>query len=46
MIHYSNAIAESLNNQLQTIIKSAYGYHSFERFRRRALMIILYKKLE
>ena len=45
-IHYTNAIAESLNNQLQTIIKSAYGYHNFERFRKRALMIISYKKLE
>ena len=40
----TNAVAESLNNQLKTIIKSAYGYHNFERFRKRALMIITYGK--
>ena len=44
-IRYTNAIAESLNNQLKTIIKSAYGYYNFERFRSRALIIITYKKL-
>ena len=43
-IHYTNAIAEGLNNQLKTIIKSAYGYNNFERFRKRALSIITYKK--
>src|SRR5574344_2130409 len=42
-IHYTNAIAEGLNNQLKTIIKSAYGYHNFERFRKRAMLIITYK---
>lgn len=42
--HYTNGIAESLNNHLKTIIKSAYGYHNFERFRKRAMMIITYKK--
>jgi transposase len=36
---YSNAIAEVVNNHLKTIIKSAYGYHNFERFRKRALLI-------
>ena len=41
-IHLTNAIAESLNNQLKTIIKSAYGYHNFERFRKRAMLIISY----
>lgn len=41
---YSNAIAECLNNQLKTIIKSAYGYHNFQRFRKRALLIITYSK--
>lgn len=41
---FTNAIAESLNNQLKTIIKAAYGYHNFERFRKRALLIISYKK--
>ncbi len=39
-IHYTNAIAESLNNQLKTVIKVAYGYKNFERFRKRALLII------
>lgn len=41
---YSNAIAECINNQLKTIIKSAYGYHNFERFRKRAMLIITYAK--
>ena len=41
---YTNAIAESLNNQLKTIIKSAYGYHNFERFRKRAMLIMTYGK--
>lgn len=41
---YTNGIAESINNQLKTIIKSSYGYHNFDRFRRRAMMIITYKK--
>ena len=40
----TNAVAESLNNQLKTIIKSAYGYHNFKRFRNRALLIITYRK--
>ena len=43
---YSNAIAECINNQLKTIIKSAYGYHNFERFRKRAMLIITYSKTE
>lgn len=41
---YTNAIAEGLNNQLKTIIKSAYGYHNFERFRKRAMLIMTYGK--
>ena len=41
---YSNSIAECINNQLKTIIKSAYGYHNFERFRKRAMLIITYSK--
>lgn len=40
----TNAVAESLNNQLKTIIKSAYGYHNFKRFRNRALLILTYGK--
>lgn len=43
-VRYTNAIAESINNQLKTIIKSAYGYHNFERFRKRSLLIITYSK--
>lgn len=41
---YTNTIAECLNNQLKTIIKSAYGYHNFERFRKRVLLILTYSK--
>lgn len=43
-IRYTNSIAESINNHLKTIIKAAYGYRNFERFRKRALMIITFKK--
>ena len=42
--HYNNGIAEALNNHLKTIIKMAYGYHNFDRFRRRAMLIRTYKK--
>ena len=42
--NYTNAIAEGLNNQLKTIIKNAYGYHNFQRFRKRAMLIMTYKK--
>ena len=42
--HYSNGIAESINNLLKTIIKIAYGYHNFERFRKRAMLLSTYKK--
>ena len=43
-LYYTNAIAECINNQLKTIIKSAYGYHNFQRFRKRAMLIITYSK--
>lgn len=43
--HYSNGIAESINNNLKTIIKVSYGYHNFERFRKRAMLICRYKKI-
>lgn len=43
-IRLTNAIAESINNHIKTIIKAAYGYHNFERFRKRAMLIITYKK--
>lgn len=42
--HYTNGIAESINNHLKTIIKTAYGYHNFNRFRKRAMIILTYKK--
>ncbi len=42
--HYANGIAENINNHLKTIIKLSYGYHNFERFRKRAMMIVTYRK--
>ena len=36
----SNAIAESTNNKIKTIIKDAYGFSCFERFRKRALLLL------
>lgn len=41
---FSNGIAESINNHIQTIIKIAYGYHNFIRFRKRVMLIRSYKK--
>ena len=41
---YSNGPAEGLNNAIKTIIKDANGYKNFERFRKRALLILRYKK--
>lgn len=41
---YTNGMAESINNRLKTVIKVAYGYSNFERFRKRVLLIITYKK--
>lgn len=43
-IRYTNAIAESINNKIKTITKLAYGYRDFERFRKRALLILTYGK--
>ena len=43
-IRLTNAIAESINNHIKTIIKAAYGYHNFGRFRKRAMLIITYKR--
>ena len=42
-IHYSNGVAESINNKLKTIMKVSYGYHNFDRFRRRVMVINVYK---
>jgi len=36
---YTNSIGESDSNHLKTIIKTAYGYRNFERFRKRAQII-------
>ncbi|OPZ34518.1 MAG: Transposase [Tenericutes bacterium ADurb.BinA155] len=36
----SNGKMECLNNRIKTIIKDAYGYRNFERFRKRALLIL------
>lgn len=41
---YSNGPAEGLNNAIKTIIKDANGYRNFERFRKRALLILRDRK--
>lgn len=41
---YTNSIAETSNNHLKTIIKIAYGYTNFNRFRKRALLISRHNK--
>lgn len=43
-IRYTNSIAENINNQIKTITKAAYGYTNFDRFRKRVMLIITYKK--
>lgn len=43
-IRYTNAIAESINNKIKTITKSAYGYKDFTRFRKRVLLTLTYGK--
>ena len=43
--YYSNGIAEAINNNTQTLRKVSYGYHSFERFRKRCMLISRYKKI-
>ena len=40
----SNGIAENMNNHIATIIKIAYGYSNYERFRKRVLLICKYNK--
>lgn len=40
----TNAMAENMNNHIKTIIKSAYGYQNFERFRKRCLLMLRYNK--
>lgn len=40
----TNGRMECLNNHLKTIMKKAYGYRNFDRFRRRSLLILWHKK--
>ena len=40
----SNGIAENMNNHIATIIKIAYGFSYYERFRKRVLLICKYNK--
>ena len=43
---YTNGVAEGNNNAVASLIKIAYGYGSFERFRKRILLIKTYKKVD
>lgn len=43
-IRYHNGVAENINNHIKSITKSAYGYRNFERFRKRAMLILTYAK--
>lgn len=43
---YTNGVAEGNNNTITSLIKIAYGYGSFERFRKRILLIKTYKKAD
>lgn len=40
--HYSNSVAENANTHIENIIRVSYGYHNFERFRKRVLLIRTY----
>ncbi len=39
-LNVSNGIAEGFNNKVKTIIKVSYGYSDYNRFRKRALLIL------
>ena len=39
---YTNGLAEGINNKLKTLCKISYGFGSFDRFRKRALLISNY----
>jgi len=43
-IRYHNGVAETVNNHIKSITKAAYGYRNFERFRKRAMLILTYAK--
>ena len=40
----TNAMAESNNNYIQTLINIGYGYSNFKRLRKRLLYMSSYKK--
>lgn len=41
-IRYHNGVAENINNHIKSITKAAYGYRNFDRFRKRAMLILTY----
>jgi transposase len=43
-LRLTNTKMEATNNLVKTVIKEAYGYRNFERFRKRALLILWGKK--
>lgn len=43
-IRYHNGVAETINNHIKSITKAAYGYHNFDRFRKRCMLILTYAK--
>lgn len=43
---YTNGVAEGNNNVVTSLVKIAYGYGKFERFRKRILLIKTYKKAD
>lgn len=43
-VRYHNGVAETINNHIKSITKAAYGYRNFDRFRKRAMLIITYSK--
>ena len=43
-VRYHNGVAENMNNHLKSITKAAYGYRNFDRFRKRAMLILTYTK--
>lgn len=42
--YFTNAVAEGNNSKFGTLVKIAYGYHNFERTRRRFLLVKTYNK--
>lgn len=43
-IRYHNGVAETINNHIKSITKAAHCYRNFERFRKRAMLILTYAK--